>query len=78
MNKIKTDIEIAADAIKYCRRELKKYNDLLAKYYDEYEKQIFSKRTIAMWEYEKQKLEYVLGLSDRRSIYPFSKEEVLR
>ena len=77
MNKIKTDIEIAADAIKYCRNELEKYNHLLSKY-DEYEKQIFSKRTIAMWEYEKQKLEYVLGLSDRRSIYPFSKEEVLR
>lgn len=73
----KTDIEIAADAIKYCRKELEKYNHLLSKY-DEYEKQIFSKRTIAMWEYEKQKLEYVLGLSDRRSIYPFSKEEVLR
>ena len=73
----KTDIEIAADAIKYCRKELEKYNHLLSKY-DEYEKQIFSERTVAMWEYERQRLEYILGLSDKRPIYPFSKEEVLR
>lgn len=76
MNKIKTDIEVAADAIRYCRRELEKYNDLLAKYED-YEKDI-SERTITMWEYEKQRLEYVLGLSDRRPVYPFSKEEKVK
>ena len=71
----KTDIEIAADAIKYCRKELEKYNHLLSKY-DEYEKQIFSKRTIAMWEYEKQKLEYVLGLSNESPMFPYAQEEV--
>lgn len=77
MNKIKTDIEVAADAIKYCRRELEKYNNILAKYeYEGYEKDI-SERTIAMWEYEKQRLEYVLGLSDRRPIFPYVKEEVI-
>lgn len=75
MNKIKTDIEIAADAIKYCRRELEKYNNLLAKY-DEYEKDIVSERTIAMWEYGRQRLEYVLGLSDKRPVFPYAKEEV--
>ena len=71
MSKIKTDIEVAADAIKYCKKELKKYNNLLAKYED-----IVSERTIAMWEYERQRLEYVLGLSDRRPIFPYAKEEV--
>lgn len=77
MNKIKTDIEVAADAIRYCRRELERYNNLLSKYED-FEKEILSERTIAMWEYERQRLEYILGLSDKRPIYPFSKEEVLR
>lgn len=77
MNKIKTDIEVAADAIRYCRRELERYNNLLSKYED-FEKEILSERTIAMWEYERQRLEYVLGLSDKRPVYPFSKEEVLR
>lgn len=76
MNEIKTDIEIAADAIKYCRQELKKYNNLLSKCED-FDKEILSERTIAMWEYERQKLEYVLGLSDKRPIYPFSKEEIV-
>lgn len=74
MSKIKTDIEIAADAIRYCRRELEKYNNLLSEYED-FKKEI-SERTIAMWEYERQKLEYVLGLNDKRPVYPFSKEEV--
>lgn len=76
MNKIKTDIEVAADAIRYCRRELEKYNNLLSKY-ENFEKEILSERTIAMWEYERQRLEYVLGLSDRKPVYPFSKEKVL-
>ena len=56
----KTDIEIAADAIKYCRKELEKYNHLLSKYD----------------EYEKQKLEYVLGLSNERPMFPYAQEEV--
>lgn len=77
MNKIKTDIEVAADAIRYCRRELERYNNLLSKYED-FEKEILSERTIAMWEYERQRLEYILGLSDKRPVYPFDKKEVLR
>lgn len=75
MSKIKTDIEVAADAIKYCRRELKKYDDLLAKYED-YEKDVIGERTIAMWEYERQRLEYVLGISDVRPIFPYVKEDI--
>lgn len=76
-NKNKTEIEIAADAIKYCRNELKKYDGLLSEYGDlTVSKRTVSERTIAMWEYERSKLEYVLGLSDKRPIFPFSKEEV--
>ncbi len=75
MSKIKTDIEVAADAIKYCRRELKKYNDLLVKY-EEYEKDVIGERTIAMWEYERQRLESVLGISDVRPIFPYVKEDI--
>ena len=74
MMKNKTDIEIAADAIKYCKNELNKYNGLLEKY--ENTNMDVSERTIAMWKFERQRLEYVLGLSDKRPIFPYAKEEV--
>ena len=74
MNKIKTDIEVAADAIKYCRNELNKYNYLLEKY--ENTNMDVSERSIAMWEFGRQRLEYVLGLSDKRPVFPYAKEEV--
>lgn len=71
MNKIKTDIEVAADAIKYCRNELNKYNCLLEKY--ENTNMDVSERSIAMWEFGRQRLEYVLGLSDKRPVFPMLK-----
>lgn len=71
MMKNKTDIEIATDAIRYCRNELRKYNGLLEKY--ENTDMDVSERTITMWKYERQRLEYVLGLSDRRPIFPMLK-----
>lgn len=57
----KTDVEIAAEAIKYCKSELCKFNRLIS----DYEKGKLPKANESVyksWTYEAQRLEYVLGL----------------
>ena len=57
----KTDIEIAADAIKYCKKELSRFRGMIsAAECGEFNKQP-SETVIKAWYYEAGKLEYVLG-----------------
>lgn len=57
----KTDIEIAADAIKYCRGKLKTYETLLLKAELDNLNKPVSDGMIEQWRYEAQRLEYILG-----------------
>lgn len=57
----KTDIEIAADAIRYCKKELLKLQGLILKAeVGEFNKQP-SEDVIKAWHYEAARLEYILG-----------------
>ena len=57
----KTDIEIAADAIKYCKKELLKLQGWILKAeMGELNKQP-SEDVIKAWYYEAARLEYILG-----------------
>ena len=60
----KTEIEIAADAIKYCRNELSKFRRLIT-YAELGElKRQPSDGTIEQWKYEAARLAFVLGESE--------------
>ena len=60
----KTDIEIAADAIKYCKKELLKLQGFILKAeMGEWNKQP-SEDLVKAWQYEAARLEYILGESD--------------
>lgn len=57
----KTEIEIAADAIKYCRNELSKFRRLISQAeFGEWNKQP-SEDVVKAWQYEAARLEYILG-----------------
>lgn len=57
----KTEIEIAADAIKYCRSELLKFRKLISQAeFGELTRQP-SDVMIEQWKYEAARLEYILG-----------------
>ena len=57
----KTDIEIAADAIKYCRSELSKFRRLILQAECEELRRQPSDEMIKQWRYEAARLEFVLG-----------------
>ena len=59
----KTDIEIAADAIKYCRKELNEYQNLIERV-EENDCHQVSERTLRIWAYKIKKLEFILGERD--------------
>lgn len=62
----KTDLEIAVDAIKYCRSELNRYRRMVAAA-DRCEIHAPSQATYDNWIYDIQRLEYILG---EREGYP--------
>lgn len=57
----KTEIEIAADAIRYCKDKLRAYETLLLKAELDDLNRPVSDGMIAQWRYEAQRLEYILG-----------------
>ena len=60
----KTEIEIAADAIRYCKSELAKFRRLIT-YAELGElKRQPSDTTIKQWEYEAARLAFILGESE--------------
>lgn len=60
----KTDIEIAADAVKYCRGKLKTYETLILRAeLGDFNKPV-SDGVIEQWRYEAQRLEFILGESE--------------
>lgn len=60
----KTDIEIAADAIRYCRAKLNTYETLLLKAKLGDLNKPVSDGMIEQWRYEAQRLEFILGESE--------------
>lgn len=60
----KTDIEIAADAIKYCRGKLRTYETLILRAELGDLNKPVSDGMIEEWRYEAQRLEYILGESE--------------
>lgn len=58
----KTDLEIAFDAIKYCRAKLGEYYNLIDKYENEDFKKMPSKTTYQQFQFEAARLEYILGM----------------
>lgn len=65
----KTDFEIAAEAIQYCKAKLKYYYDLI----DNYERNINAKppseQVYHSWQFEAARLEYILDIREDRPIY---------
>ena len=57
----KTDIEIAADAIRYCKNELSKLNRLIHKAELGETNRPVSDGMIEQWRYEVARLEFILG-----------------
>lgn len=57
----KTDLEIAVDAIRYCRSELSKYRRVVANADAKSTIRTPSKATYDNWIYNIQRLEYILG-----------------
>ena len=57
----KTDIEIAADAINYCKGKLKTYETLILRAELGDLNKPVSDSMIEQWKYEAQRLEYILG-----------------
>lgn len=57
----KTDIEIAADAIRYCKDKLKSYETLILRAELGDLNKPVSDGMIEQWRYEAQRLEYILG-----------------
>lgn len=68
----KTDIEIAADAIKYCRKELNEYRAMVERM-EESNHQV-SEKTFCNWIYKIEKLEFVLGERDKPPVPLWYKE----
>lgn len=62
----KTDIEIAADAIKYCRKKLNEYRAMIER--AEKNNYRVSEKTFCNWTYEIEKIEFVLGERDKPPI----------
>lgn len=66
----KTDLEIAADAIKYCRSELDKYRRVVIRA-DKCKMHPPSETIYDNWIYNIQRLEYILGEREERPIPPW-------
>lgn len=66
----KTDLEIAVDAIKYCRSELSRYRRIIVGA-DRCEIHTPSKATYDNWIYNIQRLEYILGEREECPIPPW-------
>lgn len=66
----KTDLEIAVDAIKYCRSELRKYRRIVADA-GRSKTRTLSKATYDNWIYNMQRLEYILGEREECPIPPW-------
>lgn len=66
----KTEIEIAADAIKYCKTELLKLKRLILQAELGETKRPISEGMLEQWRYEAAKLEFILGESEEIPI-PF-------
>ena len=60
----KTEIEIAADAIKYCKTELLKLKRLILQAELGETKRPVSERMLEQWRYEAARLEFILGESE--------------
>lgn len=57
----KTDIEIAADAIKYCKDKLSNFKRLIHQAERGETNRPISENMLAQWEYEAARLEFILG-----------------
>ena len=57
----KTDIEIAADAIRYCKDKLSYFKRLILQAELGETKRPISENMLAQWEYEAARLEFILG-----------------
>ena len=66
----KTNIEIAADAIRYCKAELLKLRRLILQAELGETKRPVSEGMLEQWRYEAAKLEFILGESEEMPI-PF-------
>ena len=60
----KTDIEIAADAIIYCKSELSKFKRLIRQAELGETKRPISENMLEQWRYEAARLEFILGESE--------------
>lgn len=62
----KTDLEIAFDALKYCKAELNKFYNLIDKYENKDFKKMPSKTTYQQFCFEAARLEYILGMREEK------------
>ena len=60
----KTEIEIAADAIKYCKDKLSHFQRLIRQAELGENSRPVSENMLAQWEYEVARLEFILGESE--------------